>query len=438
MFVTLVHDWSQVPAEIAKVAGGAESKQGRVDQFNSGVVDLANARDDVIAVDLRTVFDRIAADPASYGFTNITTADPASTDTTALYFDDQHFGNRGQEIIAQVFQHYLTRGWSWANSLSAGAEATAQLQKDIDEGLVLGLDQRPAEARLGFSSFVVGDGTARERELALDQEAGVDPSRAQFAATRLMEDSDTGLGVNYALAPRTNLGVVISNYRNAEQASADLATSEASVEQDAVSFYLRQQVAGIDLATTASFSDDQHRQVDHDELVGASDEAAFGGRTTSFATTASRPFRAGAGWVQPWVNLTHTTQQVDGFTQSNPYVSDVHYSGAEIDDTLMSVGLAGHLDPLQIGKDGWLRLTGGLSYTHGLAQDDYDVTMREVGTGFVQDETVERDATRMVGLHLGADLAFAERFSFGAGYDVAQQLGGETSHDVTARLSYRF
>jgi hypothetical protein len=409
-----------------------------VDQFNSGVVDIANARDDVIAVDLRTVFDRIAADPASYGFTNITTADPASTDTTALYFDDQHFGNRGQEIIAQVFQHYLTRGWSWANSLSAGAEATAQLQKDIDEGLVLGLDQRPAEARLGFSSFVVGDGTARERELALDQEAGVDPSRAQFAATRLMEDSDTGLGVNYALAPRTNLGVVISNYRNAEQASADLATSEASVEQDAVSFYLRQQVAGIDLATTASFSDDQHRQVDHDELVGASDEAAFGGRTASYATTASRPFRAGAGWVHPWVNLTHTTQQVDGFTQSNPYVSDVHYSGAEIDDTLMSVGLAGHLDPLQIGKDGWLRLTGGLSYTYSLAQDDYNVTMREESTGFVQNETLEREATRLAGLHLGADLDLAERFSLGAGYDVAQQLGGETSHDVTARVSWRF
>jgi hypothetical protein len=73
-----------------------------------------------------------------------------------------------------------------------------------------------------------------------------------------------------------------------------------------------------------------------------------------------------------------------------------------------------------------------------LAQDDYNVTMREESTGFVQNETLEREATRLAGLHLGADLAFAERFSLGAGHDVAQQLGGETSHDVTARVSWRF
>jgi phospholipase/lecithinase/hemolysin len=437
LFVTLVHDWSQVPRELAAVAGGAESKQGRVDQFNQGVVDLANSRKDVIAVDLRTVFDRIAADPAKYGLTNLTTADAANSSTTALYFDDQHFGNRGQDIIAQVFTYYLTRGWSWANSLAAGSEATARLQQDIDDGLVASLDQQSPEARLGFSSFVVGDAGPHAAALTQD-EVATDVARGHFAATRLMEDRDSGVGLNYALDQGTMLGVVISNYRGTAESSAPLATSQAAVESDAVSIYLRNRVAGFDLATTASFSDDRHQKLDHDELVGVTSESSFGGRTSSFATTASRSLRAGPGWLQPWVNLTHSVQQVDGFTQSNPYVSDVHFSGAEVNDTLMSVGLGGRLDPLPVGEEGWLTLTGGLSYAHGLAQGDYRVSMREEATGFVQDETIERDPTRTVGLRLGADLAMGERFSFDAAYALGQQLGGEASHDVTARLNYRF
>ncbi|MEK0085421.1 SGNH/GDSL hydrolase family protein [Benzoatithermus flavus] len=437
LFVTLVHDWSQVPRELAATAGGAESKQGRVDQWNQGVVDIANSREGVIAVDLRTVFDRIAADPDRYGFTNITTADPGNADTTALYFDDQHFGNRGQDIIAQVFRYYLTRGWSWANSVAAGSEAAAQLQSDIDQGLVFSLSQLAPDERQGLSTFVIGDAGVREAELA-QEEAAADPSRRQFTAAHLMEDSDRGIGVNYAFDPGTMLGMVISSYRVSEENKAELATSQASVASDAVSVYLRNRIAGFDLATTLSFGDDQHRKLDHDELIDASSDAAFGGRTTSIASTVSRPFRVGEGWLQPWLHLSHTVQKLDGFTQSNPYVSDVHYEGTSITDTLASVGLVGRLDPLPVNEDGWLALRGGLSYTYGLAQDDYRVTMREEGTGFVQHETVPRETTRMIGLQLGGDLALGERFSLDASYEFGQQLGGDAGHDLMAHLRYRF
>lgn len=432
LLVTLVHDWSQVPRELERVANGEPSKRGRVDQLNRGVVDIANSSDDVLAVDLRTVFDRIVADPGRYGFTNITAPDPGAADSTALYFDPIHFGNRGQDIVAQVFRHYLTRGWAWANSLSAGAEATARLQQDIDRGLVFSLGQLDGQARLGFSSFALGD-TA-----ALAEDHATDPSRAYFARTRLMEDSDSGLGINYAFTRDAMLGVVISDYHGAEESRLPLATSAVSVRSGATSIYLRQNLAGISFASTATVSNDRHEKLDHDALVGEAARTAFDGRTTSFAVTLGRPARAGRGWLQPWVNLTHTRQEVDGFTQSDPYVSDLSFSGAKVDDTLMSVGLGGSVDPLPLGETGWLWLSAGLSYTHGLAQDDYRVRIREAATGFRQDETIARETTRLAGLRLGADLAMGQRFTLSTAYEAAQQLGGSSAQEVKAQLRYAF
>lgn len=436
VLVTLVHDWSQVPRELERVANGEASKQDRVDRFNRGVVALANANDDVIAVDLRTVFDRVAADPERYGITNITTADRDAADTTALYVDPIHFGNRGQDIVAQVFRHYLTRGWSWANSLSAGAEATARLQQDIEQGLVFSLARQSDPAPLGFSTFAVGDGSSRANALA--QEQAADPARGHFAGTRLMEESDSGLGLNYALDRDTMLGVVISDYREAEASRRPLATSAASVESAGVSVYARQNVAGFDLATTATVSDDRHRKLDHDGLLDEQTRVAFDGRTTALAATLSRPIRAGHGWLQPWLNLTRTTQEVDGFEQPDPYVSDLRFSGAQVTDTLLRFGLGGRLDPLPVGDKGWLSLSGNLSYTHGLAQDDYTVRVRETGTGFEQEQTLEREPTRLLGLRLGADLELGPGLALGSSYQLGQQLGGASGHEVKAELRYSF
>jgi outer membrane autotransporter protein len=253
-----------------------------------------------------------------------------------------------------------------------------------------------------------------------------------------MEDSDSGLGVNYAFDRDTMLGVVISDYREAEESRLPLSTSTATVRSGATSVYLRQNVAGFSLATTATVSDDRHEKLDHDSLVDAASSTTFDGRTTSFAATLGRPVRAGQGWLQPWINLTHTRQEVDGFTQSDPYVSDLSFSGAQVDDTLVSLGLSGSLDPLPVGETGWLSLSAGFSYTHGLAQDDYRVRIREAATGFRQDETIERETTRLAGLRLGADLLMGQRFSLGTAYEAAQQLGGGAAHEVKAQLRYAF
>lgn len=122
----------------------------------------------------------------------------------------------------------------------------------------------------------------------------------------------------------------------------------------------------------------------------------------------------------------------------NPYVSDLRFSDATIEDTRIGFGLSGRLDPLTLAKETWPTLQGGLSYTHGLDEEDYRVRLREAAAGFEQDETIERQATGVAGLRVGADLAIGQRLSLATGYEIGQQLGGAAGHELKARLRCLF
>jgi hypothetical protein len=50
--------------------------------------------------------------------------------------DDLHFGYRGQTLIRQVVQYYLTRGWDWSNTEKDPAKARQKLVTDLRAGKV--------------------------------------------------------------------------------------------------------------------------------------------------------------------------------------------------------------------------------------------------------------------------------------------------------------
>ena len=104
LFVTLLHDWGRNP--------GAQPGLGdRVRDWNDFVRAYAASREGVVAVDLFTVFEQIFADPGAYGFANVIAPDPAHTAGTALFWDANHFGERGYGLIAEVYRYQLTWGW---------------------------------------------------------------------------------------------------------------------------------------------------------------------------------------------------------------------------------------------------------------------------------------------------------------------------------------
>ncbi len=46
--------------------------------------------------------------------------DPARTATTALFWDADHFGERGYGLIAEIYRHHLTWGWDRDDAPTGG------------------------------------------------------------------------------------------------------------------------------------------------------------------------------------------------------------------------------------------------------------------------------------------------------------------------------
>jgi len=432
LFLTLIHDFGAVPKA---VANPNDDFSRRTDDMNAGIAQVVGGKQNVVAVDMFTVFNRIAADPARYGLTNVTDAVPTGADPDDyLYSDGDHFGARGQTIMAQVYNHYLTRGWDLANSLQGSTANKDQLNDDVDDRLaeLNGLDA----TRTGFSTFFVGNEQAARG--AYDMAAG-DPTRAGFAERNGASHADAGIGLNYAIDASTRFGLVMSRYGNDDAFAAGTSSTRLDTESDAISVYLDSKAGLIDLRTRASYSDDRYRKATFDSLVGEAHGANHGGKTMSISQTASTAIRLGYSWLQPWVNVTHSRQETDGYTISNAYLSDLTYSGTEASETMASLGLNATTDRFAIGHDAGVRFSGGLSYTRSLAMNDYEVSIREAAVaGLSQTETVERDNVEMVGLKVASELDMGESLSFSADYALTKQMGVDADHAITARFNYRF
>src|SRR3954465_15830489 len=161
--------------------------------------------------------------------------------------------------------------------------------------------------------------------------------------------------------------------------------------------YLRQRLGALRLDPSFGYS----RAAPH--AAGYGGRASFAGWTTSVAQRVGVPLRAGGGLtLMPWAGLAYARQATGGVTLEDPGLGEQRYSGVAVGEATASLGLDGELAPVRLGGGAWLRLRGGLSYTQGLAQDDYRV--RVAASGAEREETVGRPTTRAVGLRLGGSL----------------------------------
>jgi lysophospholipase L1-like esterase len=89
-----LHDWSRNPAQM-------RNSVARVKSWNQFLRTLASERSNVVTVDLFSRFEDVFRNKKAYGFTHVTVADKARSATTHLYMDGNHFGKKGQAIIAK-------------------------------------------------------------------------------------------------------------------------------------------------------------------------------------------------------------------------------------------------------------------------------------------------------------------------------------------------
>jgi phospholipase/lecithinase/hemolysin len=432
LFLTMLHDWSRNP-------GVTADRRARVNEFNSSIAGLANRNSNIIAVDLFTVFERVFERPGDFGLVDVTGVDPARSATDTLFFDPTHFGNRGQEIIASVYRHYLTRGWDWANSIAAGSGAAQRLSRDLDNGLLaLGLDD---EAPLGLTSLALGNGGVATPQGLVADPAGVSldgPSRAAFAATYGGSPAAGGIALDYRLARDQRFGVAVSRYDSASD--TDLSAARLSQDQtsDGVAVYWQQEHGGVQSTTQFAFLQHQFTERAQDDLLGNSGVTEHAGRTWSLDQKLARPTRASAGTVTPWVSLSYQSHDLAPYEAKSLYTSNVRYSGATATDVLGAIGIDLAHDPIDLGRGRNLWLSGKAAYVASVYRDDVQVTMSEAALpGFSQQETIQRERVERFDLSLDAVLGLSPDLNLRAAYALAADRADEVQ-SLRFSLDYRF
>jgi len=434
LFVTQIHDWSRNPSVSPALAQN-------VRDWNSFIAGVANNNAGIVAVDLFTVFERIFENPGAYGFDNVTAVDRDRSASTALFFDGYHFGNRGQDIIARVYRHYLTRGWDWANSIAAGSKAAARLEQDLDKGrLVLKLTEAGEPgAAFGFKAVPIG---------APDTGAGFagggalpaqnDPARASFALAQGELSAAGGVALDYRFDPKNAVGLAIARYDDGSSGTQAAGGIRQDRSSDAVALYWQQDRSGFAATTRFAYLTHELAERAHDELLGQSGVSRHDASTWSLDQRIARPTRLAATTLTPWVSLAYQAHELEPYRAASLYTSDLHFGGASVADVTGAVGLDIRRDvmPLASGRQLWL--SGGVAMTTTLHRDDAEVAIREAAQpGVVQRETIERDAVQRFDLSLDAVLGLAEGLNLRAGYGLS---AGEQGQDQRLRLSldYRF
>jgi hypothetical protein len=433
MLLVMEHNMRRDPARSSRTSAN-------LSVWNQYVANLANSRSNVIAVDLYTAFERVYADPQRYGFANVTTPDPSRSAIDALYYDSHHFGLRGHRLIQQVFRHYLSRGWDWANTLQTASQTVAALNRDLDDDLVFdtySLDM--ADSALGIVPF----GELADMEDPWDDRRAEDSGPVMGFAPETAGPADGGVAVSWRLGEQTRMAFVVGGYDADNGGDSAFGASETETSSRASGIVLDHRIGKLSLRSTLLYSDDSYTTRSYDSFVDDSVSARFGGSTLRVGQKLAWDWDAGPLTLTPWAELSYQRQDTDEFTMADPFVSDLRYDAAAVAETSAAFGLSLRLLPIDLGELGWLRLQGNIGYTHDLTADDYRVSIREAAVnGYTQRETVANEPDRSIQLGLGAGWEVTPTLALSAGYHldtpVRTESGREPDHRLTAAISLRF
>lgn len=432
IFVTQIHDWSRNPRNDPKTAG-------QVVAWNNFIADQANANANVVAVDLFTVLNRIYENPARFGFVNVTTRDYPRSFIDALYYDLNHFGNRGQDVISRTFEHYLTRGWEWASTVNAGAEAALRLNQDIDNQVLLFNHNSRSQPRSGFAVQAMGSFNEEAYRPARYEmfPGSTNPARVDLTGKLNITGSDTR-GVALSFQPEQHIGTGANRIGLAINTShtpryfneRNTPLSQKS-DFNATTMFWHKAVRGFDFTTQATFLRTKFDSYKYDDLLDLRVANAGAGSTWSFDQRLRHSTRLGGMTLSPWMSLTHLTHKLDAQTAQSLYTTDVMYSAGKSSEWLSGFGLDLRSDPIDLGKRRSITLGAGINHLVSLKRDTMNVAMQETGGfgayGAVQSDTFARAKINRTQLSFNAAMSLAPNFNVQAFYstDTGDQKQGQ-------------
>ena len=356
IFVTRIHDWSKNPGTNPNTAGA-------VKDWVDFVASVANENPNIIAVDLYTVFNRVYKDPAKFGFNNVTEANALLSNRDFLYYDAVHFGNKGQEIIARTYRHYLTRAWNWANALKAGGSAASQLNQDINRNVLSLNNSTAVDANQNFRLVPLLSSNLRPANTGADNNPSFGLAfDVKTSSKDGLNDGRLGLALNSADKRFDNV--------NGEQLSASLRSQSAAL------YWMQPQGA---FHFSAQLSNSQHRvdQFGHDELLVRSINNQRNGQTWSLEGALRYTLEAGSTRLTPWMSINQQRSSLNAGKDQSIYTTDVQYSKINANQLLGNLGIDFVSQPLHFGGHTQITWGGGIAHQQTLKQNNIQVSLKE-------------------------------------------------------------
>lgn len=388
IFVTQIHDRSLSPL------GYSPSGTPAHKDWNTFVAGIANANPNVIAVDLYTVFERVVSNPQQFGLVNVTDAGFERAGSHYLYYGGSHFSNKGQELIARTYRHYLTRGWDWANALNAGSEASKQLRTDITMGA------------LDFSGGKSINQSVRLLPL-MSKGAGAAPNGLAFdMKTRPMFGQSSGrMGLAYGETAKNTL-----------QTPNSTSFTSTGVQSNATSLYWMQPSGGF--FYTAQVSQNRHKfdQQGHDDILRNSVQNQRSANTLGFESAVRYSFGLGQTTFTPWVSLSQEQHVLNASTDRSLYTTDVSYRQSKVTDTYSGIGMDIELGKISLSGGNSLVMGGGINHLRALQRDALRLQSSEAINGILSTEVFDRGFEPRTQLSLNASLVHKQQYQFGLTY----------------------
>lgn len=442
LFITQLHDWSKGPG----VSDAAPYSQVR--GWNKMLGELANATPNVIAVDMFTVFERIFEDPERFGFKNVTTANASRSSIDTLYNDATHFGSRGQDIIARVYQHYISRGWNWASTLAAGAETVSRLNQDIDNGtLVLTYADDTGKVAPGLRLLALGTdpvngvfqgGRRHQSAFRLDDPAH---ERMGLRAPRgiALDFGSAGSGSGAGRTADGRMGLAFVQYGQDGRQSLASASDRVSNARhsSATAFYWHQPAGGLTFSTQLTRIDHQDLSHSADDILQLQSLNRTRGQSWAFEHKVRKALEWQGSRVTPWMSVGVQRHQLNPATLSSLYTSDVRFSSSASQYWLAGVGLDLQSPVIAIDGGHKLQLGGSLQHQTSLSRRSVQVFMQESANQLQQSEIFHQGRLQHTYLGLGAHMQLASGWRLRANYTAdLQNITGASSVALLADLSF--
>lgn len=398
----------------------------------------------VIVADVNGLYRAVAANPAAYGFTNVTTpcisgnkaTGACPTDAQAdktVYWDEIHPTRAAHLLIAQYMQGAVL-------ALNDAAETVAmqpELAFDITRGwhrallgsvmgTALGTAAGSRVEKIGdgpLSAFLIGDaswgrlaGTSEQAGFRYDTQVG-------------------GVGAEYAINPSTRVGLSVGGAHG--HATLDKGEGEVGVTSTIIGLHAITQAQGFSLAVLGSVSFDHYGDIDRNTgfAVFPTASAETDGRTYAFSVAGGYTAQVGRFAVGPRLGLRYIQSEIDAYGESGAGPLSLGVERQNARSLASSVGAEASTS-FEIGR-AVLEPSLALAWEHEFADDPRTVTVLLPGgaSNSVRPGGIARNAL-VVGAGLSANIGQA--VTAAVGYRAELSGADGHNHAFTARVGMRF